>query len=112
MPERRAAGATRRVPDGPRLKFLTPAPTFGLIESRTKLLDPAAARAREEELGVVVATPKRDDVSAPPELTCRICGYRQTGGPFVAGVLGRDHGTSTARSVTRPIYDVARGPRL
>jgi len=38
---------------------------MGLIDSLTKLLDPAAARVREEELGVVVKTPKRDDTSAP-----------------------------------------------
>jgi hypothetical protein len=56
---------------------------MGLIDSLTKLLDPAAARAREEELGVlVVKTPKRDDTSAPPELVCRICGHRSAQGPF------------------------------
>jgi hypothetical protein len=37
---------------------------MGLIDSLTKLLDPAAARAREEELGVVLDTPTRDDTSA------------------------------------------------
>jgi hypothetical protein len=55
---------------------------MGLIDSLTKLLDPAAARAREEELGVVVKTPKRDDTSAAPELVCRICGHRSAQGPF------------------------------
>ncbi|HTA21565.1 MAG TPA: hypothetical protein VK989_19870 [Polyangia bacterium] len=54
---------------------------MGLIESLTKLLDPAAARAREEELKIV-REPKRDDTSAPPELVCRICGHRATRGPF------------------------------
>jgi hypothetical protein len=55
---------------------------MGLIDSLTKLLDPAAARAREEELGVVVKTPKRDDTSAPPDLACRICSHRSAQGPF------------------------------
>jgi hypothetical protein len=55
---------------------------MGLIDSLTKLLDPAAARAREEELGVVVKTPKRDDTGAAPELVCRICGHHSADGPF------------------------------
>ena len=54
---------------------------MGLIESLTKLLDPAAARAREEELKIV-REPKRDDTTAPPELVCRICGHRAARGPF------------------------------
>jgi rubrerythrin len=54
---------------------------MGLIDSLTKLLDPAAARAREEELKIV-REPKRDDPSAPPELVCRICGHRSARGPF------------------------------
>ena len=55
---------------------------MGIIESLTKLVDPAAARAREEELKVTRATPKRDDTSASPELVCRICGHRSAQGPF------------------------------
>jgi hypothetical protein len=69
---------TYQIPDVVRASVLT----VRLIESLTKLLNPAVARALEEELGVVVATPKRDDTSAPPELVCRICGHRQTQGPF------------------------------
>ena len=60
---------------------------MGLIDSLTKLLDPAAAHAREEELGVVVETPRRDDTSAPPELICRISGHRSTQGPFCPACL-------------------------
>jgi hypothetical protein len=55
---------------------------MGIIESLTKLVDPAAARAREEELKVTRETPKRDDSAAPPELVCRLCGHRSTEGPF------------------------------
>ena len=55
---------------------------MGLIDSLTKLLDPAAARAREEELGVVVEKPTRDDTTAPSDLVCRSCGHRQAQGPF------------------------------
>jgi hypothetical protein len=62
--------------------FLLLASPVGLIDSVTKLLNPAAARAREEELGVVVETPKRDDTHAAPDLVCRICGHRQAQGPF------------------------------
>jgi hypothetical protein len=54
----------------------------GIIESLTKLVDPAAAHAREGELKIVRETPKRDDTSAPPELICRVCGHRSAQGPF------------------------------
>lgn len=55
---------------------------MSIIESLTKLVDPAAARAREEELKVTRETPKRETTSTPPDLVCRICGHRSPQGPF------------------------------
>jgi hypothetical protein len=55
---------------------------MGIIESLTKLVDPVAARAREEELKVTRGTPKKENAGAPPELICRICGHRSAEGPF------------------------------
>lgn len=51
---------------------------MGIVESLIKLVDPVAARAREEELKVVRETPKRDDAAPPPapRFECRVCGHR------------------------------------
>jgi rubrerythrin len=66
---------------------------MGLIESLTKLVDPIAAHAREEEMKVVRETPERNETSAPPEFACRICGHRSADGHFcptcLAGTMGR-----------------------
>jgi rubrerythrin len=66
---------------------------MGIIESLEKLVDPVAARAREEGLKVTREMPKRDDTSAAPEFVCRICGHRQADGHFcpvcLAGTMER-----------------------
>jgi rubrerythrin len=71
----------------------------GIIESLTKLVDPAAARAREEELKVARETPKRDDAGTSPDrFECRVCGHRSAEGPFcpvcLAGTMERHRGSS------------------
>jgi hypothetical protein len=56
---------------------------MGIVESLTKLVDPVAARAREEELKVAREMPKKDDAGAPPDrFECRVCGHRAPEGPF------------------------------
>jgi hypothetical protein len=56
---------------------------MGIIESLTKLVDPAAARAREEELKVKRETPQKETAGAPPDrFECRVCGHRAAEGPF------------------------------
>jgi rubrerythrin len=50
---------------------------MSIVESLKKLVDPVAARAREEELRVAREQPKRDD-AAPPVFECRVCGHRST----------------------------------
>lgn len=66
---------------------------MSIIESLTKLVDPVAAAAREEERRTARETPKRDDTSAPPEFVCRVCGHRSTDGHFcptcLAGTMER-----------------------
>jgi rubrerythrin len=70
----------------------------GIIESLVKLVDPAAAHAREEELKVTRETPKRENSVAPPELVCRVCGHRSTEGPFCPVCLAE----TMERVSTRP----------
>ncbi len=54
----------------------------------------------------MLATPKRDDASAPPELICRILWSSPGRRAVLPRVLGRDHGASTARSLA--VYDDLR----
>jgi len=45
-----------------------------IIETFTKLVDPARASEREEELRKQREQTKRAQSGAPPRFTCRICG--------------------------------------
>jgi rubrerythrin len=45
-----------------------------IIETFTKLVDPARAREREEELRRQREQPKRAQSGEPPRFTCRVCG--------------------------------------
>ena len=67
---------------------------MGIVESLTKLVDPAAAREREEERRVARETPKKEPAGAPPDrFACRVCGHRSAEGPFcpvcLAGTMER-----------------------
>jgi hypothetical protein len=64
-----------------------------IIESLTKLVDPVAAQAREEERKVARGLPKKESSGAPPvRFECRVCGHRAAEGPFcptcLAGTMG------------------------
>jgi rubrerythrin len=65
-----------------------------IIESLTKLVDPVAAREREEERRVARETPKKENAGDPPiRFQCRVCGHRAADGPFcpvcLAGTMER-----------------------
>jgi rubrerythrin len=67
---------------------------MGIVESLTKLVDPAAAREREEERRVAREIPKKETAVAPPDrFECRVCGHRSAEGPFcpvcLAGTMER-----------------------
>ena len=51
---------------------------MSIVESLIKLVDPVQARQREEERRKDREQPIRSEAVAPPELACRICGYRST----------------------------------
>jgi hypothetical protein len=54
-----------------------------IIESLTKLVDPAATREREEARRGAREAPMRDDAGSPPiKFECRVCGHRSAEGPF------------------------------
>jgi rubrerythrin len=66
----------------------------GIIESLTKLVDPAATREAEEQRRAARETPKKESAGAPPlRFECRVCGYRSAEGPFcptcLAGTMER-----------------------
>jgi hypothetical protein len=54
----------------------------------------------------VVATPKRDHASAPPDLVCRICGHRSARGAFCPVCLA-EIGAGAARSIDGPLSGLA-----
>jgi len=56
---------------------------MSIVERLVKLVDPAEARRREEELRKDREQPQRDEAGAPPhEYECRVCGLRDREGAY------------------------------
>ncbi len=56
---------------------------MSIIESLVKLVDPAEAKRREEELRKDREQPQRAHASDPPqEFVCRVCDYRANEGGY------------------------------
>jgi hypothetical protein len=48
---------------------------MSIVESLRKLIDPAQAQSRKEELETERELPRRAHAGDPPRFACRICGH-------------------------------------
>jgi hypothetical protein len=55
---------------------------MSIVESLIRLVDPVAARARDEERRVARELPRRDHDGDPPRFACRVCGLVDTQGAY------------------------------
>jgi rubrerythrin len=62
---------------------------MSIVESLRKIVDPLAAKQRDEELRSEREQPKREASGDPPHFACRVCGLEDEHGDYCPSCLAQ-----------------------